>query len=136
MAFTLKIRENGSQQEVFDPVRQKWVALTPEERVRQVYILYLLNVKQLPLSHLSVEHAVTVNGMTQRYDLVVFGNDLQPWMMVECKAPHVKLTQKVADQAARYNTVLRAPLICVTNGMEQRVFEIDFENKRIREMEN
>ena len=136
MAFTLKIRENGSQQEVFDPVRQKWVALTPEERVRQVYILYLLNVKEFPLSHLSVEHAVTVNGMTQRYDLVVFGNDLQPWMMVECKAPHVKLTQKVADQAARYNTVLRAPLICVTNGMEQRVFEIDFENKRIREMEN
>ena len=136
MAFTLKIRENGSQQEVFDPVRQKWVALTPEEHVRQVFILYLLNVKQLPLSHLSVEHAVTVNGMTQRYDLVVFGNDLQPWMMVECKAPHVKLTQKVADQAARYNTVLRAPLICVTNGMEQRVFEIDFENKRIRELEN
>ncbi len=136
MAFTLKIRENGSQQEVFDPVRQKWVVMTPEERVRQVFILYLLNVKQLPLSHLSVEHAVTVNGMTQRYDLVVFGNDLQPWMMVECKAPHVKLTQKVADQAARYNTVLRAPLICVTNGMEQRVFEIDFENKRIRELEN
>ena len=136
MAFTLKIRENGSQQEVFDPVRQKWVVMTPEEHVRQVFILYLLNVKQLPLSHLSVEHAVTVNGMTQRYDLVVFGNDLQPWMMVECKAPHVKLTQKVADQAARYNTVLRAPLICVTNGMEQRVFEIDFENKRIREMEN
>ena len=136
MAFTLKIRENGSQQEVFDPVRQKWVVMTPEEHVRQVFILYLLNVKQLPLSHLSVEHAVTVNGMTQRYDLVVFGNDLQPWMMVECKAPHVKLTQKVADQAARYNTVLRAPLICVTNGMEQRVFEIDFENKRIRELEN
>ena len=136
MAFTLKIRENGSQQEVFDPVRQKWVVMTPEERVRQVFILYLLNVKQLPLSHLSVEHTVTVNGMTQRYDLVVFGNDLQPWMMVECKAPHVKLTQKVADQAARYNTVLRAPLICVTNGMEQRVFEIDFENKRIRELEN
>ena len=136
MAFTLKIRENGTQQEVFDPVRQKWVVMTPEEHVRQVFILYLLNVKQLPLSHLSVEHAVTVNGMTQRYDLVVFGNDLQPWMMVECKAPHVKLTQKVADQAARYNTVLRAPLICVTNGMEQRVFEIDFENKRIRELEN
>lgn len=136
MAFTLKIRENGSQQEVFDPVRQKWVVMTPEEHVRQVFILYLLNVKGFPLSHLSVEHAVTVNGMTQRYDLVVFGNDLQPWMMVECKAPHVKLTQKVADQAARYNTVLRAPLICVTNGMEQRVFEIDFENKRIRELEN
>lgn len=131
MAFTLKIRENGSQQEVFDPVRQKWVVMTPEEHVRQVFILYLLNVKQLPLSHLSVEHAVTVNGMTQRYDLVVFGNDLQPWMMVECKAPHVKLTQKVADQAARYNSILKAPLLCVTNGVEHKVFRIDFESGEI-----
>jgi hypothetical protein len=127
MAFTLKIRENDSRKEVFDPVRQKWVVMTPEEHVRQVFILYLLNVKQLPLSHLSVEHAVTVNGMTQRYDLVVFGDDLQPWMMVECKAPHIKLTQKVADQAARYNNVLRAPYVCVTNGAERMVFLVDFE---------
>lgn len=134
MAFTLKIRENGAQQEVFDPVRQKWVVLTPEERVRQIFILYLLNVKGFPLSHLSVEHAVTVNGMTQRYDLVVFDDALQPYMVVECKAPHVKLTQKVAEQAARYNSVLKAPLLCVTNGLEKKVFEIDFENGRIREL--
>lgn len=136
MAFTLKIRENGSQQEVFDPVRQKWVVMTPEERVRQVFILYLLNVKGLPLSHLSVEHAVTVNGMTQRYDLVVFDDDLNPYMVVECKAPHIKLTQKVVEQAGRYNSILKAPLLCVTNGVEQRVFEIDFEDKRIRELED
>lgn len=134
MAFTLKIRENDAQQEVFDPVRQKWVVLTPEERVRQIFILYLLNVKGFPLSHLSVEHAVTVNGMTQRYDLVVFDDALQPYMVVECKAPHVKLTQKVAEQASRYNSVLKAPLLCVTNGLEQKVFEIDFENGRIREL--
>lgn len=136
MAFTLKIRESGSRKEVFDPVRQKWVVMTPEEQVRQVLILYLLNIKQLPLSHLSVEHTVTVNGMTQRYDLVVFGDDLKPWMVVECKAPHVKLTQKVVEQAGRYNSILKAPLLCVTNGVEQRVFEIDFEDKSIRELEN
>ena len=135
MAFTLKIRENDLRKEVFDPVRQKWVVMTPEEQVRQVFILYLLNVKQLPLSHLSVEHAVTVNGMTQRYDLVVFGDDLQPWMMVECKAPHVKLTQKVADQAARYNAVLRAPYVCVTNGVERMVFRVDFENGNVTRVE-
>ena len=135
MAFTLKIRESGSRKEVFDPVRQKWVVMTPEEQVRQVFILYLLNVKQLPLSHLSVEHAVTVNGMTQRYDLVVFGDDLKPWMMVECKAPHVKLTQKVVAQAGRYNSILRAPLLCVTNGLEQRVFKIDFESGEITRVE-
>ena len=136
MAYILKIRENGAQQEIFDPVRQKWVALTPEEHVRQVFILYLLNVKGFPLSHLSVEHAVTVNGMTQRYDLVVFDDELQPFMVVECKAPHVKLTQQVADQAARYNAVLRAPIVCVTNGVERKLFRIDFENERICELED
>ena len=136
MAYTLKVRGEGSQQEVFDPVRQKWVVMTPEERVRQVFILYLLNVKGFPLSHLSVEHAVTVNGMTQRYDLVVFDDKLQPYMVVECKAPHVKLTQKVVEQAGRYNSILKAQLLCVTNGVEQRVFEIDFEDKSIRELEN
>ena len=117
-------------------MRQKWVVMTPEERVRQVFILYLLNVKGFPLSHLSVEHAVTVNGMTQRYDMVVFDNELQPYMVVECKAPHIKLTQKVVEQAGRYNSILKAPLLCVTNGVEQRVFEIDFEDKRIRELED
>ena len=116
-------------------MRQKWVVMTPEEHVRQVFILYLLNVKQLPLSHLSVEHAVTINGMTQRYDLVVFGDDLSPWMMVECKRPLVKLTQKVADQAARYNAVLRAPLVCVTNGLERMVFRVDFETGVVSRVE-
>ena len=116
-------------------MRQKWVVMTPEEHVRQVFILYLLNVKQLPLSHLSVEHAVTVNGMTQRYDLVVFGDDLSPWMMVECKRPQVKLTQKVADQAARYNAVLRAPLVCVTNSLERMVFRVDFETGVVSRVE-
>ena len=131
MAYTLKVRGEGPQQEVFDPVRQKWVVMTPEERVRQIFILYLLNVKEFPLSHLSVEHAVTVNGMTQRYDLVVFDEELNPYMVVECKAPHVKLTQKVVAQASRYNSILKAPLLCVTNGVEQRVFRIDFESGEI-----
>ena len=135
MPYSLKIRESGSRREVFDPVRQKWVVMPPEERVRQVFILYLLNVKGFPLSHLSVEHAVTVNGMTQRYDLVVFDDALQPYMVVECKAPHVKLTQKVVAQAGRYNSILKAPLLCVTNGVEQRVFRIDFESGEIKRLE-
>ena len=135
MGYSLKIRENDSRKEVFDPVRQKWVMMTPEEHVRQVFILYLLNIKQLPISHLSVEHAVSVNGMTQRYDLVVFGDDLTPWMMVECKAPHVKLTQKVADQAARYNAVLHAPLLCVTNGVKKMVFRVNFESGEVTQIE-
>lgn len=136
MTYTLKQRDGADKPEVFDPVRKKWVAMTPEEKVRQIFILYLLNIKGFPLSHLSVEHAVTVNGMTQRYDLVAFDNNLQPYMVVECKAPHVKLTQKVVEQAGRYNSILRAPLLCVTNGLEHKVFHIDFTNGVITSVTN
>ena len=136
MTYTLKQREGADKPEIFDPVRKKWVTMTPEEKVRQIFILYLLNIKGFPLSHLSVEHAVTVNGMTQRYDLVAFDNNLQPYMVVECKAPHVKLTQKVVEQAGRYNSILRAPLLCVTNGLEHKVFHIDFTNGVITSVTN
>lgn len=136
MTYTLKQRDGADKPEIFDPVRKKWVAMTPEEKVRQIFILYLLNIKGFPLSHLSVEHAVTVNGMTQRYDLVAFDNNLQPYMVVECKAPHVKLTQKVVEQAGRYNSILRAPLLCVTNGLEHKVFHIDFTNGVITSVTN
>ncbi len=135
MDCTLKIRGEGAQQEIFDPVRSKWVVLTPEERVRQIFILYLVTVKGFPLSHLSVEHEVMVNGLNQRYDLVVFDNELQPHMTVECKAPYVKLTQKVAEQAGRYNSIIRAPYVCITNGMEHKVFHIDFEKESITQVD-
>ena len=136
MTYTLKQRDGADKPEIFDPVRKKWVAMTPEEKVRQIFILYLLNIKGFPLSHLSVEHAVTVNGMTQRYDLVAFDNNLKPYLVVECKAPQVKLTQKAVEQAGRYNSILRAPLLCVTNGLEHKVFHIDFTNGVITSVTN
>ena len=90
MEYTFKQREREGKTEVFDPIRKKWLVMTPEERVRQQLILFLLNVKRIPASHLSVERAITVNGLTKRYDLVVFGQDMKPHMVIECKAPHVE----------------------------------------------
>ena len=131
MNYTLKQRTRESREELFDPVRHKWVAKTPEEQVRQTFVLYLLNVRGIPISHISVEKAIQVNGMTQRYDLVVFDQDGKPWMVVECKAPYVELTQEVVEQAGRYNKTLRAPLLGVTNGVEQIFFRIDYETEEI-----
>lgn len=128
MDYTLKTRQGKSRQEVFDHVRKKWVALTPEENVRQRYLLYLLNVKKFPLSHISIEHAVEVNGMLRRYDMVVFDEELKPFLVVECKAPSVNLSREVVEQACRYNMTLRAPYVCVTNGADIAMFAIDFEN--------
>lgn len=132
MEYTFKQREREGKTEVFDPIRKKWLVMTPEERVRQQLILFLLNVKKIPASHLSVERAITVNGLTKRYDLVVFGQDMKPQIVIECKAPHVELTQKVIAQAGRYNKTLRAPILGVTNGSAHFFFTIDFETEEIR----
>ena len=123
----IKQRIIADSKEFFDPVRKKWVPATPEEEVRQQFIQFLLTVKNIPVSHLSVEREITVNGLTRRYDLVVFDEEGKPWMVVECKAPHVKLTQEVMEQAGRYNKALQAPIIGITNGKENRFFKVDFE---------
>lgn len=131
MDYTLKQRINEGKTEVFDPVRKKWLLLTPEEHVRQVFVLYLLNVKQIPLSHISVEKAITVNGLTKRYDIVVFNMNKRPEIVIECKAPEVKLTQAVIEQAGRYNKTLQANVLGVTNGKQSFFFTIDFETEKI-----
>lgn len=127
----IKQRIVCDNREFFDPVRKKWVPATPEEEVRQQFIQFLLTVKQIPASHLSVEREITVNGLSRRYDLVVFDEEGKPWMVVECKAPHVKLTQEVMEQAGRYNSTLRAPIIGITNGKENKFFRVDFETGEI-----
>ena len=132
MEYTFRQRENDGRTEGFDPIRKKWVVLTPEERVRQQLVLFLLNVKKIPASHISVERSITVNGLTRRYDLVVFAPEGNPWMVVECKAPEVEITQAVVDQAGRYNKTLRAPILGVTNGSAHFFFTIDFETEEIR----
>ncbi|MBP5649897.1 MAG: type I restriction enzyme HsdR N-terminal domain-containing protein [Bacteroidales bacterium] len=130
----IRQRITGNNREFFDPVRKKWVPATPEEEVRQQFIQFLLMVKNIPASHLSVEREITVNGMSRRYDLVVFDEEGKPWMVVECKAPHVKLTQEVMEQAGRYNKTLQAPLIGITNGKENKFFRVDFETGEIISM--
>lgn len=127
----LKQRISGETKEFFDPVRKKWVPATPEEEVRQQFIQFLLTVKQVPLSHISVEREICVNGLSRRYDLVVFNEQGIPWMVVECKAPHIALTQEVMEQAGRYNKTLRAPIIGITNGNENKFFQIDFDTEAI-----
>lgn len=134
MEYTLKVRKKEGREEVFDQIRRKWLVFTPEERVRQHLILYLLNIKQVPLTHISVEKAITVNGLTRRYDLVVYGLDKKPQIVVECKAPEVKLTQEVVEQAGRYNMTLHAPVLGVTNGTEHFFFSIDYETGQINQI--
>jgi len=127
----LKCRQNQGKQEIFDPVRKKWVRFTEEEKVRQCFILFLHSYKNIPLSHIAVEKEIKVNELVRRYDIIVFDENGNPDMVIECKAPHVKLSQEVIEQVGRYNKTLRAPVIVVTNGNEHLFFQIDFETEKI-----
>jgi len=126
----LKLRTHNDIEQVFDPIRKKWIVFTEEEKVRQFFILRLINELKVPISHISVERAITLNGLTKRYDIVVY-KEGKPWMVVECKAPHIPLTQEVMEQAGRYNQTLNAEIIGVTNGIEQKFFKIDFKANEI-----
>mgnify|MGYP004444610145 CR=1 FL=1 len=109
--------------EVLDIVRKRYVALTPEEWVRQHVIHALHHTLGYPLELMQVEGAITLNGMTRRCDIVVYDKRVQPWMIVECKQPEVPITQKVLDQACRYNRVLQVPYLYLTNGLNHLVLK-------------
>ncbi len=119
----LRTMDHG-QHQIWDPIRAKWLTLTPEEWVRQHFINYLITHKQVPPALIKQEHAFSYNHMAFRADVVVFNRQLQPRIVVECKASTVHITQKVMDQAARYNLVLDAPYLVITNGLKHYCSEI------------
>ena len=103
---------------VFDPLRKRFVALTPEEEVRQKILHLLVENQHVPAGLLAVEYSVKVNGMDKRCDAVVFASDGSPLMIVECKAQTVKITQKTLDQAVRYYSALQPRFLLLFNGQQ------------------
>lgn len=114
---------------IFDSIRKKYVALTPEEWVRQNFVQFLLNEKKVPASLINIEMSLKYNTLKKRSDIVVFNNSGVPILIVECKSPKVATTQKVFDQIARYNFSLKVKYLIVSNGLEHFCCKIDFENK-------
>jgi hypothetical protein len=127
-AFRFKNRENKSL--IFDPIRKKFVVLTPEEWVRQHLLQFLLSEQNYPAAMMNVEKQISGHHLTKRYDLVVFDPDGSVFMLGECKAPSVPVTQVVFDQAAQYNYALNAPYLLVSNGLQHLVARIDTDNRR------
>jgi hypothetical protein len=124
--YSFKYRTNNSKQQIFDAVRKKYVALTPEEWVRQNFISWLITELKYPASHIAIEKELLLNEMKKRFDVVVFNKDNKPAMLIECKAPEVKISQKTFEQAARYNMVLKLKYLVVTNGLDHYCCQIDF----------
>ena len=127
--YNFRIKKEGKQDFIFDTVRKRFVALTPEEWVRQHWIHYLIEDTKYPRSLIVSEMKITLNDLSKRCDVVVHDRDGKPFLIVECKSPDVKLSQKVFDQIARYNLTLQVKYLLVSNGKQHFGCEIDFEKR-------
>ena len=124
--YPFQITERNNQFFLFDEIRKKTLLITPEEWVRQHFIQYLMLQKKYPKSLIQLEGGLKLNGQSKRSDILIFNSMGEKVLLVECKAPSVKITQTVFDQIARYNNVHRVPLLAVTNGLEHFYCRIDF----------
>lgn len=129
-SYTFRFKNSENKVSIFDAVRKKFIILTPEEWVRQHVVQFLLEEKKYPKSLINVEKVLLVNGLRKRYDVVVFNPDGTIFILIECKAPEVRITQAVFDQIARYNMTLEAEYLMVTNGLNHYFCLMDFENEK------
>ena len=124
--FDIKIQQRDGKSFIFDPLRKKYIALTPEEWVRQHFVHFLTDFKGYPKGLLANEVQLTLNGTKKRCDTVLYNKDLSARMIVEYKAPHVEITQAVFDQITRYNMVLKVEYLIVSNGLRHYCCRIDY----------
>ena len=131
----LQIKELEDKRMIFCLIRKKWLVNTPEELVRQLTLLCLIREKGFSRTAINVEKALKINKTLKRFDIVVYAKNGTPQILIECKAPSIKLNQEVFDQAARYNLQLKAPFLLITNGLSAYCTKINFEVKNFEFLE-
>ncbi len=129
-SYSFRIKQQEGAEMIFDPIRKKYVRLTPEEWVRQNFIQYLVNEGSYPAGLIAVEHRFIQNKLSRRIDILVHDRRGKPVMMVECKSPETAISEVVFDQIVRYNMELKLPYIVVTNGMINYACKVDHINNR------
>ena len=128
--YPLRIKSRENKLLVFDPIRKKYVPLTPEEWVRQNCLHYLIIDKEYPAGRMLVERKLLVEGLEKRLDIAVCHPDGSMLLLVECKAPAIPINQGVFDQIARYNWKARADFLMVTNGRDHYYCQMDYTLKK------
>ena len=126
--YDAKISEENGKLRIFDNLRRCYVALTPEEWVRQHFVNYLVNHKGYPTNLTANEVAIKLNETSRRCDTVVYDKQLQPRVIVEYKAPTVKITKEVFAQISRYNLILKVDYLIVSNGLQHYCCKMDYNN--------
>ena len=128
--YEFRFKSNENKRYIFDIIRKKFVVLTPEEWVRQHAVRFLLQDRGYPQSLMNVEKRIQINHLTKRYDIVIYRPDGSIFLVVECKAPQVRITQEVFDQIARYNLTLNAQYLMVTNGITHYYCQMDYQQSQ------
>jgi hypothetical protein len=128
--YSFRLKNSENKISIFDEIRKKFIILTPEEWVRQHVIRFLMEEKKYPKSYINVEKVLKINGLTKRYDIVVYKPDGDLFLLVECKAPQIDISQNTFDQIARYNMTLQSDYLMVTNGLKHYFCQMDYENNK------
>ena len=128
--FEIKLRGTKAQPQIFDILRKKYSALTPEEWVRQHFVHFLVEHKGYPAALMANEIQLKVGEKTLRADSVLYSRDLKPRMIIEYKAPHIPITQKVFDQISIYNMLLHVDYLVVSNGLQHYICKMDYNDKK------
>ena len=127
--YDIKMREQGGKRQIFDFLRRKYVALTPEEWVRQHFVHFLINHKGYPQGLLANEVELKVGNKKLRCDTLLYNRALQPQMIIEYKAPHVEITQQVFNQITVYNHLLHVDFLVISNGLQHFCCRMDYDHQ-------
>ena len=133
--YPARVKEADGRRQIFDILRRKYVALTPEEWVRQHFIHYLIGYKGYPAALLANEVPLQVGEKRVRADSVLYDRQLRPRLIIEYKAPTIPLNQKVFDQITVYNLLLHVDYLIVSNGLETYICKMDYTNHTYRFLE-
>jgi hypothetical protein len=113
---SFRMKKENEREMLFDPLRKKWLYITPEEWVRQNFVQFLIKVKQYPGAYIALEKEIYLNELKKRFDVLIYDAEHKPWMIIECKSTDVVLSPAILQQALRYNISVPAPYIIITNG--------------------
>lgn len=130
-----KIKQVGDNSFILDVVRKKYVKITPEEWVRQHFLHFMINQLGYPKTLIKVESGMTYNRRSKRTDIVAYSSEAKPLMLVECKAPEIRLKKHTFEQANVYNKILQADYVVITNGIEQSCFFVNRSQLKIEFLE-
>lgn len=122
-SMPFRLKEEDGKKYVFDEIRKMWLIVTPEEWVRQHFVHYLILTKGYPMSFIALEKRIVMGELKKRFDILIYDPLHKPWMMIECKAVHIPLSESILQQVLRYNLAVPVPFMVITNGRFCSVFQ-------------